>query len=393
MVKKTILPKVSAIILAGGKGKRMGRPKQMISIAGKPMLFRAVETFANMPQISEVIIVAGNEDCSKCKSNFISKKIKYALPGSTRLRSVISGMNKISKNSKLISVHDGARPLVTKKIISDCLRKANTNGASVAAVSSKDTVKVSRDGKTVEKTLNRTHLWQAQTPQCYKTHLLKKAIGKFSKYKNVTDESQLLEKMGVKISLVKSDYQNIKVTTPDDLAAAESFAKLKESKNSQNTDIRIGFGYDVHRMVEGRPFIIGGVSIAHNKGLLGHSDGDLILHAVCDAILGSVSAGEIGMFFPPTDLTLMGISSTVIAEKTLEVLKSKNAKLVQIDATVVIEEPKIFPYYEVIRQSLAKIFRLSVGNVSFKAKSQERLGAVGSGDAAVCHALALVRYV
>ena len=149
---------------------------------------------------------------------------------------------------------------------------------------------------------------------------------------------------------------------------------------------RAGFGYDIHRLVEGRPLILGGVKIEHPKGLLGHSDGDVVLHAVCDALLGAISAGEIGVYFPPTDLTIMGISSMAIAEKTLEVLTSKKARIINVDATILAEEPKLKPYYEAIQNSVAKILKLDRGDVSIKAKSREGLGDIGHGEAIVCYA-------
>lgn len=153
---------------------------------------------------------------------------------------------------------------------------------------------------------------------------------------------------------------------------------------------RFGFGYDIHRMAEGRPLILCGMRVPHSKGLLGHSDGDVVLHAVCDAALGSIAAGEIGIFFPPTDLTIMGISSVAIAEKTMEVLKKRGARIQQIDATIVAEEPKLKPHYDELRASLAKVFGMSLDDVSVKAKSREGLGDIGKGDAMACYAVVSV---
>lgn len=393
MSDKIKLPSTSVIIAAGGKAIRMGRPKQMIALAGKPVLFYCMETFLKIPQIREIIVVTGRKEQNACKANFKSKKIKYAASGDTRLQSVKEGLGKVSKTSKLVAVHDGARPLISKKIILACLLSAHKTGTGIAAVPANDTVKTSLNGKTVTKTLNRNILWNAQTPQCYKTEILKKALKKFPRKTDATDESQLVEKTGVKISLVKSDNKNIKITVPEDLTAAEAYVNADGKKALPNVNLRIGLGYDIHRTTSGRPFIIGGVKIPHDKGLLGHSDGDVVVHSVCDAVLGSVASGEIGMFFPPTDLTIMGISSTVIADKTLEILKSKKASLVQIDVTVIAEEPKILPYYQVIRQSISKIFKISVADISFKAKSQEGVGAIGKGNAVACHALVMVRYL
>lgn len=389
MQKKSKLPSACAIILAGGKGLRLGRPKQLISVGGKPMVLSSVQAFVGCQTVDEVIIVAEENVRAVCRKNFKSKKIKYALPGASRMHSLLNGFKKISGKSKLVAVHDGARPFITSGLITKCLISADKYGASVCAVPAKDTIKTSVNGRTVNKTLNRKTLWHAQTPQCYRTEILKKALKKSFKYKNATDESHLVEKLPVKVHLVKSDYKNIKVTTPEDLAIVEAISKTADENPAK---LRVGLGYDLHRTTGARPFIIGGVKVPHNKGLLGHSDGDVVLHAVCDAILGAIASGEIGVFFPPTDLTLMGISSTAIAEKTMQIMKSKKASLLHLDIIIIAEEPKISPYYLAIRQSLSEIFSLPLGEVSFKAKSHEGVGAIGKGNAVACHALATVVY-
>lgn len=156
-------------------------------------------------------------------------------------------------------------------------------------------------------------------------------------------------------------------------------------------EIRVGFGYDIHRMAEGRKFIIGGLELAHSKGLVGHSDGDVVLHAICDAALGAIAAGEIGEFFPPTDLTIKGISSVVIAKKVLETFKERDAEIVHINATIVTEEPKMRPHYTAVRKSLNEVFGIGLQNISFKAKSHECLGEIGRGEACECHAVVTVK--
>ncbi|MBR1979791.1 2-C-methyl-D-erythritol 2,4-cyclodiphosphate synthase [Candidatus Proelusimicrobium excrementi] len=156
------------------------------------------------------------------------------------------------------------------------------------------------------------------------------------------------------------------------------------------TKIKFGFGFDIHRLAEGRKLIMGGIEIKHNKGLLGHSDGDVVLHAICDAALGAIAAGEIGVFYPPTDVSIAGISSVVIAKRVLEVLKEKGAEITHIDATVVAEEPKMRPHYDAVRKSLNEIFAIGLENISFKAKSHEGLGEIGRGEAIACYAAVTV---
>ena len=251
------------------------------------------------------------------------------------------------------------------------------------AVPVKDTVKICADG-VVEKTPNRSTLWAAQTPQCYRRELLAEALEKFGAQKDATDESQLVEKLGVKVRVVESDYKNNKITTPEDLLFAEALLDDK-------TIYRTGFGFDLHRLEPGRRLYIGGAEIPHTKGFLGHSDGDVVLHAVCDAVLGALCEGEIGVLFPPTDESIKGISSVTIAKKVLEIVRAKNAEITHIDATIITQEPKIKPHYAAVRKSLADVFEMPEGNVSFKSKSHEHVGEIGRGEAAMCHAVATLK--
>jgi 2-C-methyl-D-erythritol 2,4-cyclodiphosphate synthase len=161
-------------------------------------------------------------------------------------------------------------------------------------------------------------------------------------------------------------------------------------KKQKKRITKFGFGFDVHRLIEGRRFIIGGVEISHKKGMLGHSDGDVVIHAICDSILGALGEGEIGIYFPPTDLTIMNISSRKIAEKVIEIMETKNAKLLHIDITIVGEEPKFKPYYEKIKKSLSEIFKIDYKNVNVKAKTMEGLGDIGKGEGIICYSVSTV---
>lgn len=166
---------------------------------------------------------------------------------------------------------------------------------------------------------------------------------------------------------------------------------MKKTKRKQQYDIRVGYGFDLHRLCEGRKFIIGGVEIPYKKGMLGHSDGDVVIHAISDAILGAIGEGEIGIYFPPTDLTIMGISSRVIAEKVMSILKEKKGLINQMDIVIVAEEPKLKPYYDKIKNSLSEIFKTETKNINIKAKSMEGLGEIGKGEGIICHAVVTVK--
>lgn len=371
----------SAVIVAGGSGSRMGRPKQMLPLGGKPVLVRTVEAFLQTPEIKEIVVVTPTENRAELQKRFPG--IVFADPGKTRLLSVKNGFLKTSAASQLVAVHDGARPLVESAHISACLQAARQYGAAVLAVPVKDTVKVCEDGF-VQNTLDRAVLWAAQTPQCYRRPVLAEALEKFGQEEGATDESQLVEKLGIKVRVVPSSYKNNKITTPEDLIFAEALLE-------NSVIYRTGFGFDLHRLEPGRKLFIGGAEIPHTKGFLGHSDGDLVLHALCDAVLGALCAGEIGILFPPTDESIKGISSVKIVKKVLEIVRSHHAQIEHIDATIITQEPKIKPHYETVRKSLAEVFEMPLENVSFKSKSHEHVGEIGRGEAAMCHAVATLK--
>ena len=294
------------------------------------------------------------------------------------LASVMSGVAALDSRVQAIAVHDGARPLVSPQAAARCLQSGFENGAAVLAVPVKDTIKQVRNG-VVERTLERNALWQAQTPQCYQAAVLRRALDKFGYLQDATDESQLVERLGVQVKIEPSDYQNLKITTPEDLVMAEAFLQA-------GAQVRHGFGFDLHKMASGRKFIAGGVEIPHNKGLLGHSDADVVLHAVCDAILGALCEGEIGLLFPPSDPTIKDIDSKKIAVRVMEIVKKHQARLTHMDVTLVTQEPKISPHYSAVRDSLAAIFQMDKQEVSFKSKSHEHVDAIGRGEAAECFA-------
>jgi len=359
----------------------MGQPKQMLPLGDKPVLVHSIEAFKNCPSVKQIIVVTDVENRAPIKE--YGYEVEFVSAGDTRLRSVQNGFILTDPEAEVVAVHDGARPLVDPDKIEQCLSIARTHGAAVLAVPVKDTIKKGKDGAVAE-TLDRSTLWAAQTPQCYQRHLLEKALEQFGSEKDATDESQLVEKLGVKVQLVLSDYRNNKLTTPEDLVFARA---LVEDKFFYRT----GFGFDIHRMGFGLKMYLGGVEMIYPKGFVGHSDGDLVLHAICDALLGALCAGEIGLLFPPTDPSIEGIRSTDIAKKVLEVVKEHEAHIEHIDATLITQEPKISPHYDKIRTSLAEIFEMPKENVSFKSKSHEGLGEIGRGEAAMCQAVATLK--
>ena len=379
--------KASAVIVAGGTGARMGRPKQFLPLLGKPMVRWSVEAFLQIPEIREVILVLEPDALRREDLSWAGPKVKLAEAGATRMESVRSGFEAVARDADVVAVHDGARPLVSVEVIRRCLEEAQRSGAAVAAVASVDTVKEASPEGIVVATPDRARLYQAQTPQCYRRPVLEKALGP-SFDREATDESQLVERSGGAVRLVPSTRDNLKVTTPEDLLSAE--ALLARRQGGSVMGFRTGYGYDIHRMVPGRPLFLGGVNIPHLSGLLGHSDGDAALHAIADALLGAIGQGEIGEFFPPGQDKTLGVSSRVIVAKVLELMKKRGAQILNVDLTVVAEEPRLRPHYAAMRRSIAEILGVSEAQVNVKAKSHEGLGPVGRAEAVACHAVAAV---
>lgn len=370
-----------AVIVAGGSGQRMGRPKQLLPLAGKPVLFWTIEAFLKVSEVKEIVVVTTDENRALIAPYF--PQIKFAPAADTRLQSVSSGVAQADPAAQVIAVHDGARPLPDPAKISLCLQTAFEKGAALLAVPVKDTIKVC-EGNVVCQTPLRSTLWSAQTPQCYRSDILKNALAKFGHLTDATDESQLVEKTGVPVQIVESDYKNLKITTPEDLIFAEGLLGAQYVQ-------RTGLGFDLHQLVPGRKLFLGGAEIPHTKGFWGHSDGDLVLHAICDAILGALCLGEIGILFPPEDESIKGICSVDIAKKVLEIVREKDAQILHIDVTVITQEPKIKPHYDTVRNSLNQIFGIGLNNISFKSKSHEHVGEIGRGEAAMCHALVTLK--
>lgn len=380
----------AAIIVAAGSGTRMGRPKQFLPLFGQPVVQWSIDAFLGMPEIKQLVLVTSPEDLKKYGESLRGDRVILVEGGATRMESLRKGFAKIGPDVELVAVHDGARPLITAKIVRETLEAAQRHGASVAAVPAKDTLKrVEDEDLWVIDTPERSNYWQAQTPQSYRREILEKALANTASSEDMTDESQLVERLGQKVKIVPSTYENIKITTPDDLVVASAMLSARAGTPHRAVS-RTGFGYDIHRLVEGRSLWLAGVEIPHNKGLKGHSDGDVVLHACCDAILGAMGEGEIGIAFPPGDPRFKGIASRKIAAHVLAKLKERGGKIVHLDATVVAEEPKLKPHYETLLQSLAESFRLETSRVNFKAKTNEGLGEIGRGEAISCYAVASV---
>ncbi len=378
--------KAAAIIVAAGSGTRMGRPKQFLPLADKTVVEWALKAFLDTPDIERVILVTTPENIKEHGSRLTSDKVFLVVGGSTRMESVRNGFKEIPEDIEIVAVHDGARPLITSAIVREVLEEAFESGAAVAAVPVKDTLKkVTNKQLWVSGTPVRSSFWLAQTPQCYRREILEEALQKFPDENAATDESQLVEKSSHRVKVVTSSYENIKITTPEDLIIAES---ILEKRFGGKMRASVGFGYDIHKLVEGRALWLAGVKIEHSKGLLGHSDGDAILHSVGDAILGALGEGEIGLMFPPENQKIKGIQSREIIAAVMEIVLKKGARISHVDVAILAEEPKIKPHYPAFKSSLAALLGLKESSVNIKAKSHEGLDSIGQGLAISCYAVA-----
>lgn len=380
--------RAAAIIVSGGSGSRMGRPKQFLPLAGSTVAELSLKCFVSMAEVESVVLVLGEDSFKEHGARLSGGKVTVVAAGPTRMGSVRNGFAALPSGVEVVAVHDGARSMITPEIVRATFAEAAKSGAAVAAVPVKDTLKVvEKGGRTVSETPERARFWAAQTPQTYRYPILKEALEKFAGDADATDESQLVERCGHKVSVVESSYENFKITTPEDITMAGAIIEAREGGRRES---RTGFGYDIHKLVEGRELWLAGVKLPHAKGLLGHSDGDAVLHASCDAVLGALGLGEIGIAFPPTDPKFKGLASKDIVTNTLRKVAAFGGEIVHLDATLIAEEPKLKPHYEKLKASLAALFKLPESRVSLKAKSNEGLDAIGRGEAIACHAVATV---
>ncbi len=374
--------------MAGGTGTRMGGPKQFLPLCGKTVVEWSLAAFVGLPEVEKVILVLSGDHIREHGKRLASDRVVLVEGGQTRMLSVQNGFRNVPEDIDVVAVHDGARPLISSEVIRAAVKEAWESGASVAAVRVKDTLKKTvADDLRISETPSRTDFWQAQTPQCYRRAILEEALTRFPEDEKATDESQLVEKAGHKVRIVPSSYENLKITTPEDLTMAEA---LMEARLGGRRRTVTGFGYDIHRLVSGRDLWLAGTKLPHSKGLKGHSDADAVLHAVCDALLGGLGMGEIGIMFPPDDPKFKDIPSREIAAAVLGKLRAAGAAVEHVDATLVAEEPKLKPHYPAMRKSLSVILGLPEARVNIKAKSHEGLGPVGKGEAIACYAVATV---
>jgi 2-C-methyl-D-erythritol 4-phosphate cytidylyltransferase / 2-C-methyl-D-erythritol 2,4-cyclodiphosphate synthase len=399
---------VSAIIAAGGRGRRLGAavPKQALELGGRPMLQWSVEAFLACARVNEVIVVVPPEWVDAPPEYLRRQGVRLVAGGDRRQDSVANGLDAVSAGSEVVVVHDAARPFVDDATIGRVIDAAAEAGAAIVAAPARDTIKWAPRGpgdeaapRLVERTLRRDSIYLAQTPQAFRCEVLREAVALGRRGVDATDEAALAEQAGHAVRVVEGGVRNMKVTTGEDLVIAEALLNA-ESKAERHhggrpdggaASTRIGSGYDLHRLVDGRSLVLGGVTVPFERGLAGHSDADVLCHAITDAVLGAAAAGDIGQHFPDTDEQWRGASSIELLRQAMNVVRRAGYRLVNVDATIIAERPKLGPHRAAIVASIAGALGVPGHAVSVKAKTNEGVDATGCGAAIAVHAVALLQ--
>ncbi|MGE0814235.1 MAG: 2-C-methyl-D-erythritol 2,4-cyclodiphosphate synthase [Vicinamibacterales bacterium] len=384
-------PPVSAILAAGGAGTRLGagRPKQFLDVGGRSMMELSLAALAAHPEIDEVIVALPAEyldPVPACLARPWPRPVRAVAGGARRQDSVANAFAAGRPDADVVLVHDAARPFASAALVSRVIAAARAHGAAVPAIAASDTVKLGRDAdgvRWVASTVPRGEVFLAQTPQGFSRAVLGAAIEAGRSSPMATDEASLVERMGGRVAIVEGEAGNVKITTGDDLTAARGRA-------DGPAGLRVGTGYDLHRLVAGRPLILGGVRIPFELGLDGHSDADIVCHAVTDAVLGAAALGDIGQLFPDTSETWKDADSVRLLDLAMQRVRQAGYRVGNVDVTVIAQQPKLAPYVTPIRATLARALGVEAAAVSVKAKTNERVDSMGRGESMACHAVALL---
>jgi 2-C-methyl-D-erythritol 4-phosphate cytidylyltransferase/2-C-methyl-D-erythritol 2,4-cyclodiphosphate synthase len=383
-----------AILVAAGRGERMGaaRPKAFVELRGETLLRRAARPFDESPQVAGIVAVVPAAEVETARGQLagVHKLHAVVAGGERRQDSVRAGLDALPPAfAGVVLVHDAARPLVPRALVEAVAAAAREVGAAVPVVPLVDTIKEIEGGRVV-RTLERDRLAGAQTPQGFRLATLVRACREAARSgSTVTDEALAVERAGGEVAVVPGSERNRKLTTPEDLEWARRLLD-EEAGAAQTPSLRVGTGFDAHRLVPGRPLRLGGVTVPFERGLAGHSDGDCVIHAVCDALLGAAAAGDMGEHFPSRDQRWREADSRVFLRETARIVKEAGFDVASIDATVVAQAPVLAPHLPAMRAEVASALSLPPALVSVKAKSTDGLGALGRGEGIAAQATALL---
>ena len=369
---------------------QLDHPKQYHLLAGLPILVHTVKAFIKNSHVTRIVVVVPVDWIEQTNTLFDQYKIDVSnlvvvAGGRRRQDSVQAGLKILDDSTPVVLVHDAARPLVSNEVIDRCYFGALHHGACIAAVPVKDTLKRGNDTGRVAATIDRTSLWQAQTPQAVRKELLEKAY-RLNGDADVTDESSLLEKAAITVVLVEGAETNIKITRPEDLLLAE-----KIIRHDLTPKLRIGHGYDAHRFAENRKLVLGGITVPHSHGLAGHSDADVLTHALCDALLGALGLGDIGKHFPDTDPRFADVYSITLLEHVIALSHEQGYGIVNADITLVCQAPRLAPYLDQMKDLLRQTCNIDITALNIKATTTEKMGFTGRQEGISCHAVVLLQ--
>ncbi|HZD28163.1 MAG TPA: bifunctional 2-C-methyl-D-erythritol 4-phosphate cytidylyltransferase/2-C-methyl-D-erythritol 2,4-cyclodiphosphate synthase [Xanthobacteraceae bacterium] len=382
---------VAAVVVAGGRGLRAGGdlPKQYRQIFGEPVIRPSLAALANHAGVSLVQPVIHADDAALFRA--ASAGISVLPPvhgGATRQASVRAGLEALRPHGpQLVLVHDAARPFASEALIARAIAAGRASGAAVPVIAVADTVKTVDAAGCVTGTIDRVHLRMVQTPQAFGFAALLDAHGraKAAGRDDFTDDAALAEWAGLKVTTFEGEAENVKLTTDGDFVRAEA------AKFAALSDVRMGFGFDVHSFDAGNHVMLGGVRISHPRGLSGHSDADVVLHALVDAILGALADGDIGVHFPPSDPQWRGASSDRFLAFAAKRVRALGGLIAHLDVTIVCEAPRIGPHRDAMRARIAEIAGVAIERVAVKATTSEKMGFTGRGEGMAAFANATVR--
>ncbi len=377
---------VSVIIVAAGRGKRTGIQKQWVTVDSKPLVAYSLQAFEEHPLVQTIYLGVDKDHLREGRevlSRWAPGKGASMYPGGERRQDTVwKGLRLLDEKCTLVGIHDGARPLTSSHLIHRVIQKAQDKGAAIPVLSLRDTVKEVEKDQTI-RTLQRERLRVAQTPQFFQREIIVEAYKRaLQEGREATDDATLVEAMGHPVWWVEGEETNFKVTYPQDL---ERIRVMLECP------IKAGFGYDVHPLVKGRRLILGGVEIPHEKGLQGHSDADVLCHAVVDALLGAGGLEDIGTHFPDSNPYYKDRSSLEFLRNVAHLLQARDLEIVHIDATLVLEKPKIAPYRKEMEQRIAQALSIPTQRINIKATTTEGLGFTGRGEGIAAHTIATLR--
>ena len=383
---------VAALVVAAGRGQRAGGdvPKQYRKIAGAPAIRPTLAALSCHPRVNLVqpVIHPDDEDLFRAASSGLKNLLKPVAGGATRQSSVHAGLLALQgRPPDIVLIHDAARPFLSSALISRAIEAAEAYGAAVPGIAVADTVKKIDDGGLVTETLDRAPLRMVQTPQAFTFALIADAHQRAAAAgrADFTDDAALAEWAGHRVLMFEGEAGNVKLTTNEDFARAELLSAAALA------DVRIGNGFDVHAFADGDHVMLGGVRIPHGRGVTGHSDADVALHALVDAILGALAEGDIGQHFPPSDPQWRGASSDRFLAFACERVRARGGMIGNLDVTIVCETPRVSPHRDAMRARIAAIAGISIDRVAVKATTSEKLGFTGRGEGIVAMATATVR--